>query len=684
MAVLLTCTAVAVGRAQTAGGQAPEQPPVTFRAETNVVEVDAFVTDAAGAPVTGLTSADFEVLEDGKPQQVTAFTSVSIPITRADQPLFSPQAVEADVESNQTIDGRIYLIVLDDLHVDVLRTSRVKAIVKRFIERNLGANDLAAVVFTGGRSKDAQEFTSNKRLLQASVDTFIGRKLRSPTLAKLDQFNRTAGLSGTAMDPDAFQRGYDARTALQSVERLAGYMAGLHGRRKALVYVSEGIDYDIYNLFDTNLSPSDVIDATRSAVAAATRGNVSIYALDPRGLHTVGADLIDAPTSPDDDRTLGLPALQDELRMSQDSLRALADQTGGFAAINQNDLDATFDRIVRENSTYYVLGYTSANDRRDGRFRKLLVRVKRPGLTVRARSGYVAPRGKAAPAAPAPANPLEEALSAATSSPLATGGIPMRIFTAPFKGTAPNATVLVSAELDVRGLTFAPANGTSNNRLGIVLTVVDADGKVRVNERSNIDLTLTAPTLSRAIERGFRVTSAMNVPPGKYRVRLSVAEQNGKAGSVVQDVAVPDFTAQPLVMSGLTVSSASGAQAPTARLKDDPITQVLMTVPTAMREFARDDRLLVFAEVYENARNTQPHAVELVTEVRADGGTVVFNSREQRSSTELQGGRGGYGYRTEVPLGELAPGLYVVHVEARSSASSTPAGVGRDVVIRVR
>ena len=102
------------------------------------------------------------------------------------------------------------------------------------------------------------------------------------------------------------------------------------------------------------------------------------------------------------------------------------------------------------------------------------------------------------------------------------------------------------------------------------------------------------------------------------------------------------------------------------------------------REFARDDRLLVFAEVYENARNAQPHMVELITEVRADGGTVVFNSREQRSSTELQGGRGGYGYRTEVPLAELAPGLYVVHVEARSLASSSPTGVGRDVVIRVR
>jgi VWFA-related protein len=678
-----------------------DQPPLTFRVEANFVEVDAFVSDAMGNPVTDLRAAEFQLFEDGKPQKVSAFAQVNIPIARAERPLFSPSAIEPDVQTNIGMDGRIYLFVLDDLHVAPLSAVRVKAALHRFFERNFGANDLAAVVFTSGRAADSQDFTNSTRLLLAAADTFTGRKQRSPTLERLDEYNRlqTGGLrraGDPVNDPLAMERGRDARNTMQSLQKLSDFMAGLHGRRKAMVLISEGIDYDIYNLFDNNFVASDIVDATRSAIAAATRGNVSIYAIDPRGLTTPGAELIEASGVVTDDPNLGLGVRSslDELRLSQDSLRSLADETGGFAITNQNDFNGAFDRLVRDSSSYYVIGYNPANDKRDGRFRKIEVRLTRPGLMVRARRGYVAPRGRAPAPARAANDPLEDSLKAAVESPLAMSGIPMRLFAAPYKGTPPNAAVAVAVELGIGGLTFSQQNGTYNDKLNVVIRVLDKDAKVRVNEKATLDLTLMPDTLARAQARGFRVTSAVSLPPGRYQLRVSAADSGGNAGSVVGDLDVPDFYKQPLSMSGLTLTSAAGNLAPTARVKDDLVGMLLMQLPTTAREFARDDQLTLFAEVYENQPNLPPHTVDIATEVRAEGGRVVFSSSEARSSTELQGslpavaGRakagGGFGYTVQIPLKDFAPGLYVVHVQGRSLAGKGDTGVGRDVQIRVR
>jgi VWFA-related protein len=666
------------------------QPPLTFRVEANFVEVDAFVSDATGKPITDLRAGDFQLLEDGKPQMVSAFSYVNIPVARAERPLFSPTAIEPDVDTNVGMDGRIYVFVLDDLHVDLTRGPRVKEALHRFFERNFGANDLAAVVYTGGRSVDGQDFTNSPRLLLAAVDKFMGRKLRSPTLERLDEYNRqqTAGTRNAGdpvNDPAGFERAQNARSLLQSLQKLSDFMSGLHGRRKALVLVSEGIDYDIYNLFDNNSSASTVIDATRDAIAAATRGNVSIYAIDPRGLAVPGSELIETSGVAADEPNLGLgiQSAMNELRLSQDSLRELADETGGFASVNRNNVDEAFDRLVSDNSSYYVLGYNPANDRRDGRFRKIEVRVTRPGVTVRARRGYVAPRGRPAATAKASNDPGDAALKAAVESPLPTTGIPMRLFAAPYKGAPPNAAITLAIELNVNALKFTEKNGAYTNALSVVTVVADNDGKTRVNEKASVDLNLMPATLARARERGFRITSAVNLPPGRYQLRVSAADATGIAGSVVRTLVVPDFYKPPLVMSGLTLLSASGVLAPTARVKEDPVGQLLMRPPTTAREFTRDDQLVAFAEIYENDRNTPAHKIDLTTEVRAEGGRVVFSNSEERASTELQGGRGGYGYTAQIPLKDFAPGLYVVHVEGKRRDGNMPA-VARDVQIRVR
>ncbi|MDR1990759.1 MAG: VWA domain-containing protein, partial [Acidobacteriaceae bacterium] len=215
---------------QTPSPQAPPTP--TFRVDVEYVEVDALVSDKNGQFVRGLTKDDFQVLEDGKPQSITNFSLVDIPIEQPTRPLFASAPIERDVQSNERpFDGRVYVMVLDDYHVDVTRTARVRASARQFIERNLGANDLMAIIFTGGRSQDAQEFTNNKRLLLAAVDHFTGQKLRSATLNRNDDYfrNQSVGSSDPAQDMDEQQRAYNARSMLVTLQKVAEWFGSVRG-----------------------------------------------------------------------------------------------------------------------------------------------------------------------------------------------------------------------------------------------------------------------------------------------------------------------------------------------------------------------------------------------------------------------------------------------------------------------
>jgi VWFA-related protein len=357
VAVFVAALGAALAAQQQPAPQTPvDQPAVTFRVEVNYVEVDAYVTDANGKPVSDLTANDFDLLEDGKPQKVSSFSLVNIPIERAERPLFAGKPIEPDVQTNEHLEGRIYLMVLDDIHTDFTRTPRVKAAARRFIEQNFGTNDLAAIVYTG-RADASQDFTNNPRLLIAAIDKFTGRKLRSATVQRIEgaRVNPNTGQLEPGDDIDQMDRAFRARNVMNSIRKMAEFMAGVRGRRKALLLIGEGIDYDIFQATGVlGSTASAVMLDTQDAIASATRGNVSIYAIDPRGLQTGSEELIGVSSTVGD---ANLQSVQSEMRLSQDSLRVLASSTGGFAAVNRNDMDSAFDRIVSENSSYYMFGY---------------------------------------------------------------------------------------------------------------------------------------------------------------------------------------------------------------------------------------------------------------------------------------------------------------------------------------
>ena len=157
--------------------------------EVNYVDVDVVVTDEKGNFISGLTRDDFEVFEDGKPQKVDMFAYVEIPIEQ-DNPfvLDGPADVERHAVESRPFAGRLYVIVLDDQDVAAMRTAQVKKSAKEFVDRYMGANDIAAVIHTSGRTDAAQEFTNNKALLHAAIDKFVGRRMRSLTIERLDAY----------------------------------------------------------------------------------------------------------------------------------------------------------------------------------------------------------------------------------------------------------------------------------------------------------------------------------------------------------------------------------------------------------------------------------------------------------------------------------------------------------------
>jgi VWFA-related protein len=678
--VLMTGVALTAGQApappaqQQQPAQPPAQQPPTFKVRVDFVEVDAVVTDREGRLVRDLKKEDFQVLEDGKSQTITNFTHVDIPVDKENRPLFAASPIEPDVKTNEKpFDGRVYVMVVDDLHTRFGRTVRVKTAAKQFIERRLGANDLMAVVHTAGSTDSNQEFTSNKRLLLAAVDKTHGRKLDSATANKTNEYNNTRGIrqQGDPLnDPDDMERGFNARTTLETLRSVAEWFGSVRGRRKAILFVSEGIDYDIYDIIaqsgSNHQSASTVLDATREAIGAATRSNVAIYGIDPRGLTDLGDESIEISSFPDDTSLgVGQGSLQNELRLSQDSLRTLSEETGGFAVVNRNDFSTAFQRIVEDNSSYYVLAYYPP-DPRPGRIHKIDVRLTRPGLTVRARKAYLTPK-KVDPPKTTSNSPSTPELREALDSPLPVSGLTMHVFAAPFKGTPPNASVLFGVELRGRDMKVDP-----NSKILLSYIAIDANGKVRGGNTDSLTLTNLKPESKARIEQsGLRMLNRMDLPAGKYQLRIAAHDSaGGNVGSVQYDLEVPDYAKAPFSMSGLVLTSGSGAVFPTVKA-DEQLKPMLPGPPIALRSFPQNDEIALFTEVYDSAGST-PHKVDIVTTVTTDEGKVLFKIDEIRDSSDLGGKRGGYGYTTRVPMKDLALGSYVLKVEARSRVKDTP------------
>ena len=692
----------------TAGAQQPpppaqdprQTPPLTFRSITNVVEVDAIVTDRDGAFVRDLRRDEFQILEDGKPVAIGVFSLVDIPVERPDPLLHRESTIEPDVVTNERpVEGRVFVIVLDSYHISPILSAATRKQAQAFVERFLGAHDLAAVVHVGNPAA-GQEFTSNRRLLLAAIDRFAGQKLPSATESLIrDARHKASQISpevpdlGPPEDTQARERAFMARESAGVLRRLAESMTGLSGRRKAVLFFSEGIDYQtvepptLVSSDSTAARPTDEAASVRlsqsSMIAAAARANVSFYTISPNGLANEGDSILAIGSMPG--QTADIPGARDymvrsahtdlglELRAAHESLRYFAEETGGLAFVSSNDVDASLGRILQDASAYYLLGYVSPDRRRDGRYHRLTVRVTRPGVRVRTRSGYEAPDDE--DERPAPVDTLGDLLA----SPAPLSGLGLHAHAGVVRRPDGRGRVRVTLELTGSHIALRETAGRFVNDVDIGYQAIDATGTTRARGRHVLHLKLLPATRAAFEQQGVRYVTEFDLPPGRYQLRLAAREQAaGKTGSLFYDLEIPAFADLRLAMSDLLITSTAAERTLTGQ-GAPTIGSRLPSQTTTARTFNRADTISVFAGVYD--AEPRPHTLDFTVTVTADDGVKVFSKEDSRASQDPAGDVKELPYTVSIPLQTLPPGRYVLAVAARSRLGES---VRKEVEFRVR
>jgi len=601
------------------GAQAPQTPPPQFKTGIEVRLLDVVVVDRDGRPVRGLTAADFTVLEDGKPQKISTLEEVVVP-----EPAVPPAAWMRDVApdvgtNNVPTDGRLLVIVMDDAVSRDLELVEASRKIGREIVDQMGPADLAAVVYTLQNSK-SQDFTSDRVRLLAAVDRF------SPGFAP-----------GSALE-ETMYRQYSVRTLRRAAESLRA----IEGRRKALIYVSVGVPVDWLDIAGPveNLGAEGVTVGGKEAMRGvgndllgtleqAQLSNVAVYAVSPRGL-TV-----------------------EDRRLETDFLQTMAANTGGFAIVNTNTPEAEVGTIFTATAAYYLIGY-EVQTPDDGRFRRLEIRVNRPGVTVQARKGYVAPRPNRRTTTAKP-GPEVSPLATAVAGFLPKGDVPLRATAIPMALSGRSeAGVAIVARVQQ-----PPALERTTQQVELLTTAFDPDGKARGSRRQTARVTML-PSDSSVAE--YEVLSRIDLKPGRYNLRIAAHNTAiEKSGSVFFDLDVPDFRKDGLWMSGVALTSRYGlAAAPPGALAD-----LLPVVPTTVREFAPDDEVGAFLQVVQGGRRpVTPVRLELRIIDAAD--TVVHQANDTLEAAMFSAARLAE-YQLQLPLDRLAPGNYLLRIEVAAA-----------------
>jgi VWFA-related protein len=666
---VLVC--VAALAAALSGQQPSRQAPPTFQSSVDVVLVDASVLDKQRRPVRGLTTADFTILEDGKPQPIVAFTAVDLPSGPASTRQAPAKAswmrdVPADVATNDIGgEGRLVVIMLDRTIEEGFATTTARRVAAAAIDQ-LGPNDLAAVVYTASRALP-QNFTGDRaRLRKALESSPRGTELSD----EAQEFMRN--MPALLRLPTTSGECYCGVCVPQAIARLALSLQDVPQRRKSLLFIGRGMSVDgpippyiEIELLDTPLGRDcvdKVNDAREEMFRAAALANLTITTLDPGGLQTQAISASSTVRA-------GAVAMERNYireinQKRQASLRVVAETTGGRAVLDTNAPDEAVPSIFQESSSYYVLGFRSADQTRDGRFHKIEVKVNRRDLKVRTRNGFNAAGTTPAVASTAPS------ISARIQELLPRTGLRMSAAAMPFASrAAPGAAVLVA--LNVQQAKVAPAFA-GKEHVEIFVAAFDRQGRSPEWVRQAVDVTQTegaAGTLQ------YDAVSRLDLRPGNYEIRIVGEHRDAsRSGSVYTYVEVPDFSKEPLSLSGVVLQS-SATRLATAR---DVFETVTPLVPTSRREFLRSETVGVFARVYQGGNAALASVATRVSVVDTAvktvfGGNVTLPAGEfgEGRSTEL---------KLDVPLQRLPPGEYLLTLEATLGRSTAR----RDVRFTVR
>src|SRR5579864_2553609 len=644
---------------------APQQP--VFRAGVDVTELDVSVLDKNRKPIRGLTAADFSVADGCKTQKVVGISEIAL-AGPDDLPAAWLHLVPADVETNflgdRLRDSRLVVIVMDDANVPIDDDSAIDAAraIGRTAVGRLGPLDIASVVYTRAAGF-SQDFTADHDKLLQAIDAFQPRPALDVPLAPPGGFAN----EGDMQRHDEANRWSQCEMRKPSVPTLLAVTRGLVGvteRRKTVIYISTGEPVAV--------SANDCISIdTRELLSVAERANVNIYAVDPSGMHGLDAPFTGVGRNGRPGRGAGSAFQRGAANL--DFLSIVSEDTGGTAVVNTTDFDEGLDRIFEENGSYYLLGYQSTNQERDGKFRRIDVHVSRPGATVRARRGYygaTAAKGSADVAGKDAATPSDLLRIGLGIAP----GLTLRIGLAPFAvaGVDPasgKATVAMTL-----GLREPAPKAPVDEEMTVIISATKDGGGVAADMAPHRVAFTLEPTSGEIVPHEW--SSRLDLPPGRYEIRANAhSKLYDRGASIYGDVEVPDFSKPGVSLSGVVFGMPADGPAGV----DQSLATLLPVVPTTERSFAPGQHVSVFVRVYQGGDQALgPVAVK--TEV-LDGRNMSRFDTSATLGADRFGASRAADYRLDLSTVGLQPGPHLLDIRALLAGGNT---ARRDVPFFIR
>lgn len=689
LSLIFLCSLTAASQESTPAPSPPDDGDVV-KISTNLIQIDVSVTDAKGKVITDLKANEIEIYENGEKQQITNFSFVSSvkPITQSAAPDKNAIPLPPTVLRPENV-RRTFALVVDDLSLSFDSAYQTRRALKKFVDEQMQDGDLVAIVRTGAGIGALQQFTSDKRILYAAIEKVKWNSQGSGGISAFAPIESAP--SEDEVDPETVdetasetigsgQTLEDFRTTVFSTGTLGALryivtgMSELPGRKSVILF-SDG-----FKMFDTDAEGNQernlVFDFLQQLVDLANRSSVVFYTLDARGLQTTGITAVDAigdasPTA----MNAVMQSRRDLLHDTQDGLSFLADETGGYAILNNNDLSGGVRKIMDDQS-YYLVAYEPDSDTFDAvkrRFNKLEVKVLRKGATARYRSGFfnVADTTERTATKASPVARLETALT----SPFAVSEINLRL-NALFGSDEKTGTFVRSLlHIDGRDLKFTDEkDGTKKVMFDVLAMSFGDNGKIVDQLGKTYSLILKPNAYQKVLNDGFVYQFAFPVKtPGAYQYRVAFRDtQSGKIASASQFIEVPNLKKNKLTVSSIVLENLSAEQwrkiadVRSARVLPNPLAD------TALRRIKKNSVLRYGFEIY-NAKLDQAKCPQLNTRIRVfrdgklvlDGKQTQFDLRGQTDMRHLK-------ITGALAIGEkLSPGDYVLQVIVTDQLAKT-------------
>jgi VWFA-related protein len=623
-----------------------EPPGTTFPSGVELVNVDAVVLDAQGRPVEGLTPADFTVSEDGQPETITRFEALAL----AESPS-EPSRLQRISTNTEPPPARQawFVVVYDDANLSQYASPHAREAIVGFLTRGLRRGDQVMIVPTSGGAWWTGQIPEDREGLVAFVGHLDGTRRPDTTPAHIWDYeamtianDRDPSVLGEVarryfennLIPEAYPqdpvlaRDLDVspglpmirakarevyreatvriRTTLDVLERVAAALGQLRGR-KTLLLVSEGFIMD-----PTQPEFRDLLRAARNANAAVSfidaRGPTGF--VGQAGMAGGGAEYGRMVEERDTTTMLG------QVVQEQAGARSVALDTGGSIVSGTADLTDGMARIAAESRAYYLLGYTSTNTARDGKFRKIQVTVSRPNVEVRARRGYYAPSDKEE--RPVPKDQLDPVVRAGLDAPYGQPGIPLRLTSYTFEPqTGGKVHTVLVAEADLGPLHLQPHGGRYSATLDSYVVVSSRDKGAIEKQETRLDLDMPSAVFDK-VERGVPIRREFSLDPGVYQARLLLRDRaSARLGSVLHEFEVPKADSLRLSTPLLTDTLQPGANGEPPR-----------PLPIARRTFRAGSRIVCAFEIYGAAPGDGQggRRVTVAYRLRGPGGREVSAS----------------------------------------------------------